>query len=142
MNELYRLLIAALKTVSEIKWTDLDYGQLDNANMGVKYPCALIFLTAGNKDFDESGSQEKAWTIRLRLAWDGMGNRTSGDAPETILARSLAWTDTAQKVYDLFQGNGLGDYDAFECTSEGMEERSDGIVVYRYIFNTSKMNFK
>ena len=142
MNELYRLLIAALKTVSEIKWTDLDYGQLDNANMGVKYPCALISLNAVNKDIDELGRQEKAWTVRIRLAWDGVGSRTSGDTPEAVLARSLAWTDTAKKVYDLFQGNEFGDYDAFECKSEGQEERSDGIVAYRFIFNTSKMNFK
>ena len=110
--------------------------------MGLKFPCALIELKANNNDIDESGSQEKRWTVQLRLAWDAMGSRTAADTPESILERSLAWSDTATQVYNLFQGNELGDYNAFECTSEGQEPRSDGKVVYKYVFNTEEMVFK
>ena len=142
MKELYQLITAALKTISEIKWIDLDYGQLENGDSGLKFPCGLIKLSANNKDIDESGSQEKNWTIQLRLAWDAIGNRTSADTPETVLTRSLAWADVASKVYDLFQGAELGNFDAFECTSEGQETRSDGLLVYKYTFSTAKLTFK
>lgn len=142
MKELYELIVAELKTVSAIKWIDFDYGQLENDKIGLKFPCALIELKANNNDIDESGSQEKKWTVQLRLAWDAMGSRTAADTPESILERSLAWSDTATQVYNLFQGNELGDYTAFECTSEGQEPRSDGKVVYKYVFNTEEMVFK
>lgn len=142
MKELYELIVAELKTVSAIKWIDFNYGQLENEKMGLKFPCALIELKANNNDIDESGSQEKKWTVQLRLAWDAMGSRTAGDTPESVLSRSLAWSATAKQVYELFQGSELGNYNAFECTSEGQEPRSDGKVVYKYTFNTEEMVFK
>lgn len=142
MKELYQLIVAALKTVPEIKWIDFDYGQLENEKLGLKYPCALIKLNSNNSDIDESGSQEKKWTVQLRLAWDATGSRTAGDTPESVLERSIAWSDTATQVYNLLQGTELGDYTAFECTSEGQEPRSDGKVVYKYLFNTEIMAFK
>ena len=142
MKELYQLIVAELKTVPAIKWIDFDYGQLENEKMGLKFPCASIVLKANNKDIDEEGSQEKKWTVQIRLAWDAIGARTSADTPESVLERSLAWSDTATEVYDLFQGNELGDFSAFECTSEGQETRSDGLVVYQYTFSTAKLTFK
>ena len=142
MKELYQLIVAELKKVPEIKWIDFDYGQLENEKLGLKFPCGLIKLNSNNKDIDESGSQQKNPTVQLRLAWDALGSRTSADTPESVLSRSLAWSATAKQVYDLFQGNELGDYNAFECTSEGQESRSDGKVVYKYTFNTEIMVFK
>lgn len=142
MKELYQLIVAELKTVPAIKWIDFDYGQLENDKMGLKFPCALIELKANNNDIDESGSQEKKWTVQLRLAWDAIGARTAADTPESVLTRSLAWADVAAEVYDLLQGAELGDFDAFECTSEGQETRSDGLVVYQYTFSTAKLTFK
>lgn len=142
MKEVYQLIVAELRTVTAIKWIDFDYGQLENEQIGLKYPCALVKVSANNKDIDEEGSQEKKWTVQLRLAWDAIGSRTSADTPESVLERSLAWSDTATEVYNLFQGNDLGDYSAFECTSEGQEPRSDGKVVYKYIFSTEIMVFK
>lgn len=142
MKELYQLIVAELRTVTAIKWIDFDYGQLENEQIGLKYPCALVKVSANNKDIDEEGSQEKKWTVLLRLAWDATGSRTSADTPESVLERSLAWSDTATEVYNLFQGNELGNYSAFECTSEGQEPRSDGKVVYKYIFSTEIMVFK
>ena len=142
MKELYQLATAALKTVAAIKWIDFDYGQLENPDSGLRFPCALLKLNANNSDIDESGSQSKRWTLQLRLAWDAIGNRTAADTPESVLSRSLAWADVAAEVYDLLQGREFGNFDAFECTSEGQETRSDGLVVYKYLFNTGKIVFK
>lgn len=142
MKELYQLATEALKTVASIKWIDFDYGQLENPDNGLKFPCALLKLNANNSDIDESGSQSKRWTLQLRLAWDAIGSRTAADTPESVLTRSLAWADVAAEVYDLLQGAELGNFDAFECTSEGQEPRSDGLVVYQYTFNTAVMKFK
>lgn len=142
MKELYQLLATELKQVAEIRWIDNDFGQLDNNNIGLKFPAALIKLNSGNKDIDESGSQEKKWTVQIRLAFDGLGSRTSADTPDSVLARSLAWADVADRVYNLLQGAEVGEYNAFECTSEGQETRSDGLVVYRYVFTTDIMVFK
>jgi hypothetical protein len=142
MKELYTALVAQLKTISAIKWIDLDNGQLDRKDPALKYPCILVKLNSNNEDVDESGSQDKQWSVQLRLAWDAIGIRTAADTPETVLNRSLAWTDTCDAVYNLLQGESFNGFDQFECKSEGQEIRSDGLVVFRMVFNTGKKKFK
>lgn len=142
MDELYQLIVAELKKVPGIKWIDFDYGQLENENLGLKFPCGLIKLSSNNHDIDESGTQQKNPTVQLRLAWDAIGSRTSADTPGSVLTRSLAWADVAAEVYDLLQGETFGNFEALECTSEGQETRNDGLVVYQYTFITGALKFK
>jgi len=142
MKELYRLLITALKTISDIKWIDLESGQLDSTRPALKYPCVLVKISSVNNDIDESGSQEKNWTVQLRTAFDATNSRTSGDTPENIQDRSLAYIDTSSDIYELFQGNELGNFYAFECIQEGQEDRSDGLVVFKHVFKTGEIVFK
>lgn len=141
MKDLYKLISGELKT-AEYKWIDLDFGQLEKPELGLKYPCALIKISSTNKDIDEPGSQEKDILVQLRLVWDGAGNRTSADTPESIQSKSLEYYDKVALVYDLLQGNCFGNYDAFECLSEGQETRNDGLVVYGFKFKTAILTFK
>jgi hypothetical protein len=120
----------------------MDNGQLDRKDPALKYPCSLVKFESNNKDIDESGSQEKSYTLTLRTAFDATGSRTAGDTPEAALNRSLAYADVVSDVYDAFQAVALGDYTEFECVSEGLEPRSDGLVVFKQTFKTSRMVFK
>ena len=139
MKELYKLILVQLRTIEEIKMIDFDYGQLDADT--VAYPCALLKLNSGNKDIDEAGSQEKRWTVRLRLGFDSIGAKTSSLEHEQVLDRSLAWSATVAEVYSLLQGAQLEDYAPFECTAEGQEDRADGKYVYSFTFNTTHNHY-
>ena len=50
-------------------------------------PCALVKLSANNKDIDEEGSQEKSG--RSKVAWDAIGARTSADTLSQFLSAHL-----------------------------------------------------
>ena len=142
MKELYLLIVAQLDVISLIKWIDLDSGQLEQAGSGLKYPCVLVKLNSVNKDIDEVGGQQKEWTVQLRAAFDATGSRTASDTPESVRNRSLEYIETANNIYNLFQGNALEGFCAFECVSEGQEFRRDGLVIFNHLFKTVQMNFK
>lgn len=141
MKELYKLLVEMLREAEGIKWIDFDYGQIDGQD-AAKYPCALIKLTASNKDVDEAGSQSRRWTIRLRLAFDATGAKTSAAVADAALERSLAWSSIVADVYSLLQGVAIGEFTPLECTDEGQEDRRDGKYVYGFIFVTTDYVYK
>lgn len=142
MKTFYKLVTAAIKAVEAIKWIDMDSGQLEQSDKQLKYPCALIKFESNNSDVDESGSQQKDYTLTVRVAFDAVGSRTSADTPESVYNRSLAYFDTVESIYNAFQAVSVCDFTGFECISEGQEQRSDGLVVFKQVFKTSKIVFK
>lgn len=142
MKELYLLLIAQLTSIESIKWVDLNSGQLEQSDKGLKYPCVLVKLDSANKDIDEDGGQQKIWTIQLHTAFDATGSRTASDTPESVRNRSLQYVETANNIYNLFQGSAFEGFYSFECISESQEIRRDGLVVFNHVFKTVQMNFK
>lgn len=142
MKDFYKSITEQLRSIAAIKWIDLDSGQLDRDNPELRFPCSLVRFESSNKDIDEAGSQDKAFTLTLRTAFDAVGSRTAVDTPESILNRSLAYFDSVSDIYNLLQGVDINNYTAFECIYEGQEQRSDGLVVFKQIFKTSKMVFK
>ncbi len=141
MEKLYKFVADRLKTVSAIKHIDIDSGQLDRKDPALKYPCSLVKLESVNKNIDESGSQEKSWTVTIRSAFDATGNNTHANQRDEVIDRSLAYLQAASDIYATFQGLGSPDYELFECISETQDNR-DGYVIFKHIFKTSEMVFK
>lgn len=76
------------------------------------------------------------------LPFDVTGSRTSADTPASVLNRSLAWTETADALYNAMQGFSPSDFEEMECTGRGQEPRTDGLVVWKMTFTTSRWLFK
>lgn len=144
MKELFLSITAQIKTVPGIKWIDFDFGQLDNSDSrkALKYPCVLLRFEFTPSDVTEEADQRETGTITLRLAFDATGSRTSADTPASVLTRSLAWTETADALYNAIQGFAPSDYDEMECTGRGQEPRSDGLSVWKMTYTTSRWLFK
>jgi hypothetical protein len=142
MTELYKALATALK--ERIKWIDLDAGQIESSESRkpLAYPCALFKFTFSPSDISEGGDQLEQCTITVRLAFDVTGSRTSADTPEDVLARSLAWSQTADEAYSDLQGREFSDFGELECTGRYQEDRNDGLVVWRMTFKSSRWLFK
>lgn len=142
---LYDAVKGQLKSVAWIKWTDLDSGQLDNAEKrkALKMPCALIQENSVFSDLTENGEMHREdATLTIRLVWDATGIRTNANAPETVQERSLSYTNQVKEVYNLLQGSEPGDFSSLECTNGQQETRHDGLTVYKFVFKTSRIVVK
>lgn len=142
MKALYLALIAQIKIDPEIKWIDLDSGQLDNEDKKLTYPCALIRMSFNPGDVSESSEQRESANISVRLAFDATGTRTSSQTPESAINRSLAWTEQADNIYNSLQGFEPSDFDELECTGRNQEPRNDGLVVWNMTFKTARWMFR
>lgn len=142
MKELYIALIAQIKRNSKIKWIDLDSGQLDNTEKALKFPCALVRMSFILSDVSEISDQRESANITIRLAFDATSIRTSSETPESVLTRSLEWTEQADALYNSLQGFAPDDFEQMECTGRYQEPRQDGLIVWNMTFTTARWVFK
>ena len=86
----YDVFKAQLKTLSWIKWIDIDNGQLEDAEkrLPLAYPCVLISDNSVFSNVFENGEmQREDVSIQLRIAWDSTASRTNANAPDTVQER-------------------------------------------------------
>jgi len=146
MKELYLALLLQLKTsVPELKWIDLDSGQLNASERPpLAYPAALVKINYPSTTKIGGGKQYADVQLTLRLVFDATGSRTSAAIDTAIITNSLAWLDTTDKVYTALQGwkqidTLYNESEPFECTSRGQESpRSDGLIVFSLTFTSSE----
>lgn len=135
MKTIYTAVMTKLTEVSELKWIDLDTGQLDERERApVSFPCAIILIEIpGCKSLSDKTQDCKA-TITVRLAWSNTPIRTSSKAPEAVRNDNLEVYDTISNVYACLQGFDTTSFNALSRTSQGKENRSDGLFVYKIVF--------
>lgn len=95
--------------VPEIKWIDMDFGQLDSTDSrpAVAFPCALISIDF--PDIADLGNkkQKPQVLINVRLGFNYAGE-TSHSTPEQAKSRALAYYAIVKAVYAKLQGQRLG----------------------------------
>jgi len=130
MKTLYNAVTKRLKTeVPELRLIDMDYGQLDQAQPSVAYPCALITLNFPNCKNLTDDIQDCTCEIIVRLGFNPLNNgSTATHAPEEVREQSLKPYDTIASVYKALQGF----YD-MERKSQGKEAK-DSLFVYKMAF--------
>jgi hypothetical protein len=141
MKKVYNLIVSAIKTVPDVKWIDLDSGQLDSGeeHKALKYPAALIRYSGVPKNLTEGGAiQEEAVTFDIRLAFDATGTRTSGDAPDSAFDRSMKFIDISESVYAAIQGVAFEGFENPECVFRGQEPPKKGLNIIKLTFTTSQ----
>lgn len=136
MKTIYTAVMARLKDqVPELKWIDLDTGQLDvkSDRPAVLFPCALIGIGVRPKRNITDTIQECDAIVTIRLAFDPKTNRSNGEATEEVRAKSLALYDTIADVYAALQGYGTDNFDSLCRTEQGKENSLNGYFQYKIV---------
>jgi hypothetical protein len=91
--------------VPEIRWIDLDHGQLEayEVRPAVSFPCVLIDFNQTTYDQGQGGRQIANLTFTLRLALDSFSTSAS-TAPQATKEKALDIFELEQKLYEAIQG--------------------------------------
>jgi len=128
-----------LSGIAALTWVAKDNGELDRYEGKPAVPpnCVLVKVSITRTE-DISDKRQKCWgNVIVRYWADVTKSETSNKAPESALARSLAYYDTVDDIYTCLQGFYNVELDTFSRTSQAEEERRDGLVIMRFVFATS-----
>ena len=134
---LYLAIVSQLKAeVPELRWIDVDEGQLNETNPPVAFPCALIDIEYPNcSDVSETEQIVQA-KITIRYAFQPAG-QTNGTTPALIQAKALERWETLTKTYSALQGWETNEVSAFSRRSQISERRRDRLKVIVQVWETS-----
>jgi hypothetical protein len=138
-----------LAAVTELKYIDEDWGQLDSysPNPPAAFPCALIDITSlvfSNIGKDNSANpinrQTAEGTITFIIANLKLSN-TSKQAPQTQKDNAWKVWEIMQKIHEQIHGwKPTEDSGALMRTSHKRIRRDDGIQEYQVTYSLSKAN--
>lgn len=122
--------------IPELKWIDLDTGQLSLAKPSVSFPCALISIKLPKCKSLTNTIQEAEARITVRLGFENV-KRTAAATPDEARNKSLEAYDTIANVYSSLQGFGTENFDALNRVSQGDESTKNGLFIYKMEFSTT-----
>ena len=144
-KQIYFSISARLHTqVADLKWIDYDWGQLNDEQPAVAYPCALIDiaysdcknLAAQAGDLDQMVTA----TITIKLAFKPSGN-SQVTAPATDRVVALAPLDTINDLHTALQGwNGNNTFGPLSRRRAMATPRRDKLKVYTIVYETTFIN--
>ncbi len=136
MKTIYNALLEQIeKEVPEIKWIDLDCGQLDTSERPpVAFPACLLNIGIPDIQTIADTIQYCKADITVRLVFDNKG-RTANNTNEQEREKSLKIYDTIANVYRALQGFSTENFDTLSRTSQGKEKSRHGYFQYRIDFS-------
>lgn len=108
---MYLKLVELLGALPEIKYIDLDFGQLQEEKPPLAYPAVLIRLSESRENVDHL-FQIVTGSISLTVISKPMGE-TNGLTPAKFRANSLAYLRLNEAIYRKLQGYSDDDFDAW-----------------------------
>jgi len=137
MKIIYQKIVSILSGVSDLKFIDLDKGQLDYYSSGrpnVAFPAALINIELP-ECIDESDTIQRVRAQAIiRIAFDFTGE-TSAATPSDVRDTSLNYFETVEAVYKALQGYSDSEVESISRAAVRQEVREDGYKVSQIIFN-------
>ncbi len=133
MKTIYTAILAQLQQeVPELKWIDLELGQLDTPERPpVAFPCALIEIGLQAKRNLTDTTQEGQANIGVRLTFDTpMQTAAHSKARE----KSLQVYELINKVYKALQGFETEHFSALTRIRQQKEKSRHGLFQYRIDF--------
>lgn len=109
MKTLYLKLIELLSEISELKYIDLNCGQLQEEKPPIAYPAVLINLNSNSTDIDGL-FQMYTGTIELTIVCKILSESNS-NAPQDVRERSLNYLELSEKIWEKLQGYNDFDFD-------------------------------
>lgn len=136
MKTIYQsILNRLLAEVPELKWIDLDKGQMRFERPPVLFPAALINLQVPNSQNLNSTKQLVRAQVSIKLCFDFTGN-TDANTPEEHRLNSLAYFDVVDKVFSKLQGWGTDELNPLERVNQYDEQRPDAYKISVITFST------
>lgn len=136
MKNIYQAILAQLEAqVPELKWIDLDKGQMNFERPPVLFPAALIDIDVVKAQNLNSRRQLCDAAINVKLCFDYGGN-TDANTPTQARQDSLGYFDLKEKVYANLQGYGNAEMNGLERVREFSEPRRDHYKVINIVFTT------
>ncbi|MDO4782673.1 MAG: hypothetical protein Q4A09_05565, partial [Capnocytophaga felis] len=114
-KQLYLTILEILKQIPDIKWVDLNTGQLQQEIPPLAYPAVLVNINSLNcKDLGENIQRVQA-SFSLALVYPAMGE-TNSHAPEPMQSTALQFLDLAEEIYKKMQSFESEQFYPFERT--------------------------
>ena len=137
MKNIYEAIAAQLKAnVPELKWIDLEKGQMNFARPPILFPAALIQIQLPKTENLNAKKQMCNALITVRLCFDYNGNTDITSTPDEARAESLAYFDIKQKVYINLQAFSTSEMNGLERVNEFDDLRPDNYKVSGISFAT------
>ena len=136
MEELYLKLIELLKQIPELKYIDLDTGQLMAEKPPVSYPAALIEIDLTQTEDMGGKVQMCTANFAVRLVAKAL-HETNANAPSAVIKNSLDWLRLQNEVYKKLQGYGNQQFYPFSRKSGKNEFNRIGLKTFVLRFETS-----
>lgn len=144
MTSLFAQLYLALQqqitaNVPEIKWIDMDLGQLESyeERPAVQWPCVLIDFPAAQYSNNSDGVQWCEVNISIRLGFAPFSS-TNHLTPDVSKENALQYFEIENKLYDALQGFTAGDcVQGLVRISAATERREDIYRVRELQFTTA-----
>lgn len=129
MKTIYNALLSKLSEVTNLKWIDLDTGQLNAEDRpAIAFPAALISIDIPTCNSMTDKLQYCTARISVRLVFENNVTRTNNKAPEAVKDESLKKYDTIADVYAKLQGYETEEFNALSRVSQGAEKGSKYFV--------------
>lgn len=136
MEQLYEKLLELLGTIPELKWIDLDVGQLQEEKPPVIYPCALIEIDMPQCDDIQDKIQQVRGTFKITYVFKAYGE-TNNKTDQPKRSNALTYFKTPKDGYKKLQGFGNDNFYKFSRTSQRPENIRKGLKVIAQTYETS-----
>jgi len=135
MKTLYLKLVELLSEIPELKYIDLNCGQLQEEKPPIAYPAVLINLNANCSDIDGL-FQLYTGTIELTIVCK-MLSESNSIAPVDVRERSLKYLELSEKIWKKLQGYNDSDLDKITCLTIRDQNIRKGLKTSVQTFETS-----
>ncbi len=137
MKTIFKEVTARLEEeVPELKWIDMDKGQMNFAGSAVLFPAALVTLSWRTVNDITHTLQEKDLLIQVKLCFDFSGN-TNNKTPVFHRDKSLEYFDICEKLHKALQGWGGSEFNPLKSVQQSGEKRPDAYKVENLTYRTS-----
>ncbi|MEC5393943.1 hypothetical protein [Bergeyella sp. RCAD1439] len=132
MKRLYNKLLELLKEIPEIKYIDLNFGQIMEEKPPLAYPAVLIGINIVSTDTFQDIFQQINAEFTLTLVVKA--GDTSSLTEENRREQAMAYLDLSEKIYNKLQGYEDNHFDAFTFQSATEQNLRKGLktVALRY----------
>lgn len=136
MKDLYLKLLELLGEIPEIKYVDLNFGQLQEEKPALSYPAVLISLDANVTDDVSDTIQLMTGNFELLLCVK-MLSESNSNAPEPAREKALEYFALSEKIYKKLQGYEDSNFDTFTRKTVRDQNIRKGLKTTAQRFETS-----
>lgn len=133
---LYERILEKLDEITEIKYSDLDFGQLMVEVPPISYPAILVSIDYPDTKNISRLLQEVRAVVKLTIVTKSL-TETNNIAPKEIRSKGLEFLRLRQKVYKKFQGLGNDEFYPMERKAMRNETLRQGLKTTVIQFETS-----